>query len=74
MSNVARDKRKYAVLEKLGWNIIEVSECELKANKKQGTLEKIEEMLKNAYNLCKPDTDLNTLDNIFKYQTYTSNR
>lgn len=39
--NVSRDKKSYTELEKLGWKIIIVWECELKKEKREVTLETV---------------------------------
>lgn len=40
-TNVERDKKKTAALEELGWKVIVVWECELKAEHKENTLKNI---------------------------------
>lgn len=40
-ANIARDKKTIAELEKLGWNVIVVWECELKNSSKEITLQKL---------------------------------
>ena len=36
--NIARDKQNYAALDRLGWHIIIVWECQLKKSKRESTL------------------------------------
>lgn len=38
-NNIARDKITYESLSKLGWNVLIVWECELKKDKRDNTLE-----------------------------------
>ena len=47
LSNVERDQKNYTDLEKLGWNIIVVWECELKPKTREETMKNIEEKLRN---------------------------
>ena len=44
-SNVARDKRNYAILKNEGWNVLVVWECEIKSN--------VEETMKRTISLIK---------------------
>lgn len=44
-SNVARDKRNYAILKDEGWNVLVVWECEIKSN--------VEETMKRTISLIK---------------------
>lgn len=45
-TNISRDQRKEAQLRDLGWNVLIVWECELRSAKKQATLERLENKLK----------------------------
>ena len=46
--NVARDKNEQAELEKMGWHILIVWECQLKNKNKEQTLRELEEKIKNT--------------------------
>lgn len=46
--NVARDKNEQAELEKMGWHILIVWECQLKKKNKEQTLRELEEKIKNT--------------------------
>lgn len=45
-SNIARDRRNEIQLKNMGWNVLVVWECELRSAKKQATLERLENKLK----------------------------
>lgn len=47
--NVARDKNEQAELEKMGWHILIVWECQLKNKNKEQTLRELEEKIKNTH-------------------------
>lgn len=47
--NIDRDQENYALLHNMGWNIITVWECELKAAKRQDTLENLVSKIKLNY-------------------------
>lgn len=44
--NVARDKKTIAELEKMGWNVVVVWECQLKPKERNNTIEMIVDALK----------------------------
>ena len=46
--NVTRDKNEQAELEKMGWHILIVWECQLKKKNKEQTLRELEEKIKNT--------------------------
>lgn len=46
--NVARDKLEQAKLEKMGWHIIIVWECQLRKKNREQTLRELEEKIKNT--------------------------
>ena len=46
--NVTRDKNEQAELEKRGWHILIVWECQLKKKNKEQTLRELEEKIKNT--------------------------
>lgn len=46
--NVVRDKLEQAELEKMGWHIIIVWECQLRKKKREQTLRELEEKIKNT--------------------------
>ena len=48
--NVERDLRNNMILEKAGWRIITVWECELKPKRQENTLFNLYEMIKNKNN------------------------
>ena len=45
--NVANDKKHYEELQKMGWNVIVIWECELE-NNFEGTMQKIMHDIKNS--------------------------
>lgn len=45
-TNIARDRRNEIQLKNMGWNVLVVWECELRSAKKQATLERLENKLK----------------------------
>lgn len=45
-TNIARDRRNEMQLKNMGWNVLVVWECELRSAKKQATLERLENKLK----------------------------
>ena len=45
-ANISRDRQKEAQLRGMGWNVMIVWECELRASKRQATLEGLEEQLR----------------------------
>lgn len=45
-TNISRDRQKEAQLRGMGWNVMIVWECELRASKRQATLEGLEEQLR----------------------------
>ena len=45
-TNISRDQRKETQLRDMGWNVLVVWECELRAPKRQTTLEGLENRLK----------------------------
>ena len=45
-TNIARDRRNEIQLKNMGWNVLVVWECELRSAKKQVTLERLENKLK----------------------------
>lgn len=46
LTNRARDEKNRAALRELGWNVLELWECEIQ--KPEGALERIETFMKNA--------------------------
>ena len=46
-SNIERDTRKHADLTAAGWRVITIWECELKAEKRQATLQTLSQRIKN---------------------------
>ena len=56
--NVERDKRNYELLDKMGWNILIVWECELKEGRADTTLQRLAESIR-----------LNKLDTNQKHKT-----
>ncbi len=46
-NNIERDRKNISQLEKLGWNVITVWECQLKKAFKENTLNLLTEMIKN---------------------------
>ena len=49
-SNVARDNSNYALLTKMGWNVIILWECELKKDRIEETMDKTVLLIKNYNN------------------------
>lgn len=45
-ANISRDQRKEAQLKDMGWNVLVVWECELRPPRRQATLERLENKLK----------------------------
>ena len=46
--NAARDERDYELLERAGWHVIVVWECELRKNKREESLRKLLAELKSV--------------------------
>lgn len=47
-SNVMRDTKNYQLLEKLGWRVLTVWECELKPFVRENTLREIADVIRNV--------------------------
>lgn len=48
-ANISRDKLKKTQLEEMGWTVLVIWECELRPNKRQETLETLENRLKHSF-------------------------
>ncbi len=51
--NKEKDKESTETLQKEGWNIITIWECELKKDKREKTLQKLIQKLLNSYSIAK---------------------